>query len=67
MKSRFHFVFIIFCITVVLIVTVYIRNAENQQFYKICEIRAEQSRVGEQLCQKQLRLEGLLNPAVLSE
>ena len=66
MRSRFCFVFVVFCFTAVLILTIYLRSAENRIFYKLCTHRAEQSRLKQELGNKQLRLENLINPAALS-
>ncbi|MDD5326306.1 MAG: hypothetical protein PHY02_00645 [Phycisphaerae bacterium] len=66
MKSRFYFVFVVFCFTAVLILTVFIRSADNRIFYKICKCTAEQNRLKQQLWQKQIRLENLINPAAVS-
>ena len=67
MKSLFCFVFVIFCFTAVLIFTVYLRGANNHIFYTLCTYTAEQSRLKQQLGNKQLRLEGLINPAAVSQ
>jgi len=67
MRFRFCFVFAVFYFTAVLIFTIYLRNADNQIFYKLCTINAQQSRLKQQLWQKQLRLESLINPAALSQ
>lgn len=67
MKSRFYFVFIIFYFTAVLIFTVYLRSVESRIFYETCAIRTKQGRLKQQLWQKQLRLEGLISPAAVSE
>ncbi|MCK5473477.1 MAG: hypothetical protein KAI59_05545 [Planctomycetes bacterium] len=67
MKSRFRFIFVVFCITTVLIFTVYLRSSDKRIFYQLCKNKAEQSRLKQQLWQKQLRLENLINPAAVSE
>jgi len=66
MKSRFHFVFVVFYLTAVLIFTVYLRSSDNRIFYKLCICSAEQNRLKQRLWQKQLQLESLINPAALS-
>ena len=65
MKNRFHFVFVIFCLTAVLVLTVYLRSIENHVFYKLCSTTAEQSRLKQQLWREQLRLENTINPAAI--
>lgn len=67
MKSHFRFVFVVFYLTAVLILTVYLRSADNHIFYKLCVHRAEQSRLKQQLGNKQLQLESLINPAAVSQ
>jgi hypothetical protein len=67
MRSRFCFVFVVFYFTAVLILTVSLRSADNRIFYKLCTINAEQIRLKQQLWQKQLQLENLINPAALSQ
>jgi hypothetical protein len=67
MRLRFRFVFVVFYIAAVLIFTVYLRSANNRIFNRLCTIDNEQERLEEQLRQKQLQLEGLINPASVSE
>jgi hypothetical protein len=67
MRSRFCFVFVVFYFTAALILTIYLRSADNRIFYKLCTLYAEQSRLKQQLGNKQLRLEMLINPAAVSE
>jgi len=67
MMSRFRFVFVIFYFTAVLILTVCLRSAGNRIFYKLCTVDAKQGRLKQQLWQKQLQLESLINPAAISE
>jgi len=67
MRFRFCFVFVIFYFTAVLILTVYLRSAGNRIFYKLCTVDAKQSRLKQQLWQRQLQLESLINPAAISE
>lgn len=66
MRSWFCFLFVVFCFTAALILTIYLRNADNRIFYKLCTCTAEQNRLKQQLWQKQLRLEHLINPAAVS-
>jgi hypothetical protein len=67
MRSRFRFVFVVFYLTAVLILTVYLRSADNHTFYKLCTVDTEQSRLKQELWQKQLQLESLINPAAVSQ
>lgn len=67
MKSRTYFVFVVFCFSALLILTIYLRNAENRIFYELVTVNIEQDRLKQQLWQKQLRLESLINPAAVTE
>ena len=67
MRLRFHFLFIVFYFTAVLILTVSLRSTNNRIFYKLCGVTAEQGRFKQQLWQKQLELENLINPAAVSQ
>jgi hypothetical protein len=66
MRVRFRFVFIVFWVTAILILTVHLRNINNRIFYELCVRRAEQGQLKQQLWQKQLQLESLINPAAVS-
>jgi len=66
MRARFRFVFIVFWVTAILILTVHLRNINNRIFYELCIRRAEQGQLKEHLWQKQLQLESLINPAAVS-
>lgn len=67
MRLRFRFIFIVIYFTAVLIFTVYLRSADNRIFNKLCTIDNEQARLEQQLRQKQLQLEDLINPAAVSQ
>jgi len=67
MKINLRFIFVIFYITAVLILTVYLRNSERSAVYQLCKINAQQSSLKQQLGSKQLRLESLINPIGISE
>jgi preprotein translocase subunit SecY len=67
MMSRFRFVFAVFYFTAILIFAVYLRSANNRIFYEFCRYRGEQSRLKQKLGTKQLLLEGLINPAAISQ
>jgi hypothetical protein len=58
---------IVFYFTAVLIFTVYLRSADNRIFNKLYTYEAEQGRLEQQLRQKQLQLEDLINPAAVSQ
>jgi len=67
MSSRFCGIFVIFSFTAVSIFTVSLRSANNRIFYELCTVNAEQNRLKQQLWQKQLQLESLINPAAVSQ
>ncbi len=67
MNSQFRFVFIVFCFTGILILAVYLRSANNRIFYELSRQQARQSQLKQQLWQKQLQLENIINPAAISE
>jgi len=47
-------------------VAVYLRGADKWTFYRISTCRIEQGRLQQELWQKQLRVESLINPASIS-
>jgi hypothetical protein len=65
--SRFCLVFVIFYFTAVLLLVVYVRSADSRIFYQRCAVEAEQRRLKQELWQKQLQVESLINPAAVSE
>lgn len=65
MTSQFRFVFVVFCLTAILVFTVYLRNTQDRLFYRLSVINAEQNRLKQQLTNKQLQLESLINPAAI--
>jgi hypothetical protein len=67
MKSRFCFVCLVFVFTAVLILTVWLRIANDRICYRLCVIEADQSRLKQELWQKQLRVESMINPAAISD
>ncbi|MHC4624019.1 MAG: hypothetical protein ACYS4W_08970 [Planctomycetota bacterium] len=67
MASRFCSVFVVLYFAAVLILAVYLRGANNRIFYEVCAINASRGRLKQQLWQKQLELESLINPAAVSE
>jgi hypothetical protein len=65
--STFRMTYAVLCITAVLIYTAHLRGSMGQIFYKtrLAEKQDETIRWG--LRQKQIELEGLVNPASVSE
>jgi len=66
MGSRCCFVLVVFFFAATLIVAVYLRSADRQAFYRIRACKIEQGRLQQELWQKQLRVESLINPASIS-
>jgi cytochrome c-type biogenesis protein CcmE len=66
MRLRFSFVLVVFFFAATLIVAVYLRGANHRVFYRLCTYRMEQGRLQQDLWQKQLRVESLVNPASVS-
>jgi len=66
MRFRFCFVFAVFYFTAVLVFAVIVRSAENRIFYRLCTVNARQGQMKQQMWQKQLQLESLINPASVS-
>lgn len=67
MKFRFRFLFVVCYFTAVLLFTVHLRAASDRLFYDLYIVRAQQSRLKQQLAAKQLRVEALINPAAVYE
>jgi hypothetical protein len=65
--SQFRFLFVAFCFTGILILAVFLRTANNRIFYELCTYRAQLNRLKQELGARQLRLEGLINPAAVYE
>lgn len=53
--------------TAVLIFTVYFRTASSKVFYRFRRAVVVQERLKQRLWQKQLEVEGLINPGAISE
>jgi len=67
MRFPFRFVYVVLFFTAVLIGTVYLRNADNRISFKLYMLDIKQSQLKQQLWQKQLVVENLLNPASIVE
>ena len=66
MASRLYFVLVVFFFAATLIVAVYLRGADKRTFYEVRMCKIEQGRLQQELWQKQLRVESLINPASIS-
>jgi hypothetical protein len=67
MQSRVCFVLVVFFFAATLIVAVYLRGSNHRTFYTLRRYAIEQERLRQELWQKQLRVESLINPAAISE
>jgi cytochrome c-type biogenesis protein CcmE len=66
MGSRLSFVLVIFFFAATLIVAVYLRDANRHVFFTLQTHKIEQGRLRQELWQKQLRVESMINPASVS-
>lgn len=67
MRSRLCIVLVVFFFAATLILAVYLRGSKDRVFYTLQRYRIEQDRLRQELWQKQLRVESLVNPASISE
>ncbi len=65
--SRSRLIFVVFLLTIVLIGTVYLRTSARRVFRQWRGAHVAQDNLKLQLGGKQLKLEYLLNPSVISE
>ncbi len=65
--SQFRVFYVAFFFTVVLIFAVALRNANDRNFYELCVYRAQVNQLKQELGVKQLRLESLINPALIKK
>jgi hypothetical protein len=67
LNSAFRVTYAVLCITAVLIYAAHLRGSRGQVFYKIRIAQGQETRIKQSLWQKQIELEGLVNPASVSE
>jgi hypothetical protein len=67
MKPHFRYIFVVLYFTAVLIFVLCLRNANNRITYKLYRCEIEQSWLIQELTDKQLQVEALINPAAVSE
>ncbi len=67
MRPHFRFIYVVLFFTAVLIFAVYIRNVNNRVFYQLYTLEMEQSWLVQELTEKQLEVESMINPAAVSE
>ena len=65
--STFRTTYAVLCITAVLIYAAHLRGSRGQVFYKIRQAQRQEENIKWSLRQKQIELEGLVNPASISE
>jgi hypothetical protein len=65
--STFRTTYAVLCITAVLIYAAHLRGSRQQVFYKIRQAQKQEESIKWSLRQKQIELEGLVNPASISE
>jgi len=65
--SQFRYFFVVFFFTVVLIIAVSLRNANNRVIYELCIYRSQVNELKQELGVKRLRFEGMVNPAAIQE
>ena len=63
MVSRFCFVYVIFCFVALMILSVFLRDANRRMFYELYDQEAQRVQLKQQLWQKQLQLESAINPS----
>ena len=64
--TSYRYIFVVLIIFFVLVSVVYLRRQENREFYKFRISQAQATRLKQRLWQKQLQLEGYINPASVS-
>jgi hypothetical protein len=67
LSSTFRITYAVLCITAAFIYAAYLRGSGGQIFFKIRVAQKQESRIKQSLWQKQIELEGLVNPASVSE
>ena len=65
--SQLRLLYVTFFFTVVLIIAVALRNANDRIFYERCTYRSQVNQLKQELGVKQLRLESLINPAAIQQ
>jgi len=67
MQSRFAFIFIVFSFVGISIFTLHVRSEIARSFYELRIAQVQQGRLRQDLWQKQLQFESLINPEAISE
>ena len=65
MVSRFCFVYVVFCFVAILVMAIYLRDANSHMFYMSRTYRVEHNRLKQQLRIRQLQLENKTHPGAV--
>jgi hypothetical protein len=65
MMSRFCFVYVVFCFVAILVLAIFLRDANSHMFYLSRTYRSEHDRLKQQLRKKQLLLEKRTYPGAV--
>lgn len=67
MVSRFCFVYVVFCFVAILVLAIFLRDANSQMFYLSRTYRVEYGQLQQQLWKKQLLLANKTHPGAVLE
>ncbi|HSV27011.1 MAG TPA: hypothetical protein VLH60_03880 [Sedimentisphaerales bacterium] len=67
LSSVFRTTYAVLCITAILIYAAHLRGSRGQVFFRIRQAQNQEMRIKQSLWQKQIELEGLVNPASVWE
>jgi hypothetical protein len=65
MVSRFCFVYVVFCFVAILVLAIFLRDANSHMFYLSRTYRVEREHLKQQLWQRQLQLEHRTHPGAV--
>ena len=65
MVSRLCFIYVIFWLVAVLVLSIFLRDANHHMFYELRVCRGQYTQATRQLWQKQLELEQSINPSAI--
>lgn len=65
MVSRLCFIYVIFWFVAVLVLSIFLRDANHRMFYELRVCRGQYNQTSRQLWQKQLELEQSINPSAI--
>lgn len=65
MVARFCFVYVVFCFVAILVMAIFLRDANSHMFYLSRTYRAERDQLQQQLWNKQLLLENRTHPGAV--